>query len=303
MALQFFLTYIGVFFAGTIALLAVVKQLVGPFAGSRKPLIWGGIGSLLTSLVAFGVTFVTDNLFIVFWILGALFVIYGIISLVLTHRKFFKPGEDNEKSKFFSGELLYSLSLLFFVVVVFSSLQYFLKDKSFQFYPLLLSALLFFIPLLLVQTFHAAYSIPKAYFDTWHYPLHQRIELPDENTNEKIVVMGFEIAKKASDTKDTYFRAKAPEDITLGALFYHFINDYNEMQSETPIEYVSGPDQSYEWWFRLKRKWYQPEVILKPEDTIRENGIVENAIIICERIPPAADGAVPAKSPALATNR
>jgi hypothetical protein len=70
----------------------------------------------------------------------------------------------------------------------------------------------------------------------------------------------------------------------LGELFYHFINDYNELQSETPIEYqINGV--ATEWWYHLKTKWYMPRRILDPHLTVRENGIKENSVIICERIP------------------
>ena len=142
----------------------------------------------------------------------------------------------------------------------------------------------FFIPILVLHTFNAAFEIPQATFTTWSYPLSYQIDLPDENPAEKLYVIGFEIAKKNSDTKRAYFRAKAPESMKLGELYYFFINDYNELQSETPIEYATKDPEAYEWWFRIKRKWYQRQRILNPEITVRENRIKENTVIICERI-------------------
>ena len=70
----------------------------------------------------------------------------------------------------------------------------------------------------------------------------------------------------------------------LGDLYYHFLNDYNEVQSETPIEYTSDTGLPYEWWFRTKTKWYQPNRILDPALTFKDNYIKENSIIVCERI-------------------
>jgi hypothetical protein len=179
--------------------------------------------------------------------------------------------------------MLFALSLVFFTIVVFSSLQYFLKDKSFLFFPMLFSMLLFFLPILIHYTFEAAYKIPAATFNSWYYPL-QPIDLPDEKANEKLLVIAFEIAKKSTDKIRTNFRAKGPEGMQLGALFYHFINDYNEFQSETPIVYNDPEYKAYEWMFRIKPKWYKPHRVLDPDLTMKENNILENTVIICERI-------------------
>jgi len=136
---------------------------------------------------------------------------------------------------------------------------------------------------LLLHAFDAAYTIPPAVYRTWHYPLHQPIDLPDEDPNERLLVIGFEIAKKAKGSERTYFRAKAPETMKLGELFYHFVNDYNDLHSETTIEYADDDFVPHEWWFRKKPKWYQFHKILNPDYSIRENGITENTVIICER--------------------
>jgi hypothetical protein len=130
--------------------------------------------------------------------------------------------------------------------------------------------------------FRLLYAIPAAHYTTWQYPA-QAIDLPDEKEGEKLLVIGFEIAKKPTDTK-TYFRAKAPEQMALGELYYHFINDYNDLQSETPIHFTDADNEMTNWWFRLKPKWYQRHRILDPFSTIAENGIKENSVIVCERL-------------------
>ena len=70
----------------------------------------------------------------------------------------------------------------------------------------------------------------------------------------------------------------------LGDLYYHFLNDYNELHSETTIEFVDKYSIAQEWWFRAKPKWYQRNRILDPELSIKDNKIKEDTIIICERI-------------------
>ena len=148
---------------------------------------------------------------------------------------------------------------------------------------MLTSMLAFFVPVSLYYTFEAAYNIPDPVFASWVYPVNEQIELPDERPDEKLLVIAFAIAKKASAPENkTNFRAKAPETMKLGDLYYHFINDYNELHSETTIEFEDDHD-SHEWWFRIKPRWYQANRILDPTLTIRENKIRENSVIICER--------------------
>ncbi len=284
MAIKFFLGYIGVFLVFAIALLVLVKPFSEGFAaGGKKPTVYSIVSSIIVSLIAYISRFVTDHTFTVYWIISGVFLLFGIIHVSIVNKKFFYSADNS--NKVFLGEIMFGFSVIFFVIVIFSSLQYFLSgDKEYLFYPMLFSLLSFFIPVLVVHCFNAAYSIPPAIFVTWSYPLNQQIDLPDENSNEKLYVIGFEIAKKNSDIRKTYFRAKAPEGLKLGELYYFFINDYNELQSETPIEYATKNFDAYEWWFRRKPKWYQWQRILNPDITIRENGIKENTIIICERI-------------------
>lgn len=283
MALKSFLIYFLPFLVGSFALFAVIKQYTTSFATQgKKPLMYGSLGSLLSSGMAFGATYVSENLFIVFWVMAAVYFLFGIVHLAIAHKKFFNHRKES-KSKLFYAELMFSVTVILFSVAAFAALQYFLKDKSFLFYPMLLSLLFFFVPFLLNNTFLAAYEIPSASFPTWQYPLSQSIDLPDEKEGERLYVIGFEIAKKETDDKRTFFRAKAPEGFVLGELYYHFINDYNELQSETPIQFINADGEAQEWYFRTKPKWYQRSKILDATKTIEEVGIRENTVIICER--------------------
>jgi hypothetical protein len=284
MGLKLFFTYIGSLLAISIALTFLVKKLADGYAShGKKPFFYGTFSSLIASIVAFLAVFVSQNLFTVFWILAAIFMLFGIIHMNMVHKKYFYSNQNN-KARVFIGEIFFAISIILFTIVVFSSLQYFVtRDKDFIFYPMMFSTLAFFIPVLLLHTFDAAYEIPPAEFPTWQYPLNTQIPLPPDDPREKLLVIGFEIAKKVSDQKKTYFRAKAPDGIKLGELYYHFLNDYNELQSETTIEFADG-NASHDWWFRLRPKWYQQNHILDPLLSVRENGIKENSVIICERL-------------------
>ena len=284
MVIKFFLIYIGVFLACAVAFVLVAQSFAPAFAANgKKPVLQGSLSAVGASAIAYLSTLFKTNLFTIFWVFAGIFLLFGIIHMVFFHRKYFY-NNSQDKAKTIFAEILFMLALIFFIIVVFSSLEYFLKNRGFQFFPMLLSMLAFFIPMLVNYTFEAAYNIPASIFPLWQYPLNNAIELPDEKPNEKLLVIAFEICKRTTDKTKTNFRAKGPETMKLGDLFYHFINDYNEFQSETPIQYTDNDYSPHEWGFRVKPKWYQPQRILDPELSIRENRVRENTIIICERI-------------------
>jgi hypothetical protein len=205
--------------------------------------------------------------------------------MLIIHKKYFSSYREGN-TKLVIAEVFFALSVVFFTIVVFSSLQYFSSKQgtSFLFYPMMLSAVAFFVPMLVWYSFDAAYKIPAPVYTTWYYPIGSTIDLPPDNPKEKLLVIGFELAKKSADIKRTYFRAKSPEGLELGELYYHFINDYNELHPETPIEITNNDQEPYEWLFRMKNKWYQYNSILDPTISIRDNGIRENTVILCDRV-------------------
>jgi hypothetical protein len=284
MVIKLFLIYIGSFFTCSVALIFMVKNYVDTFASkSKKPVLWGGLAATGFSGGAYLTTYLTNHLFTIYWVLCIVFLFFGFLHVLFFHKKYFTSNINN-RDKVIIGEILFAISMIFFTIVVFSTLQYFFKDKDFMFFPLLMSMLCFFIPITLLHTFEAAYKIPLPIFATWYYPLETPIDLPDEKINEKLLVIAFEISKGAKSNIKTNFRAKGPETMLLGDLYYHFLNDYNELQSETPIEFTDEKEEAFEWWFRIKRKWYQRQIILNPQLSIWDNKIKENNIIICERV-------------------
>jgi hypothetical protein len=147
-----------------------------------------------------------------------------------------------------------------------------------------LSVLFFFVPMLFQKTFEAALSIPQKEYAPWVYPLYDQLEIPDEDPRERVLVIGFEMAKNRTQKTTTYFRSKAPENIRLGDLFYFFVQDYNELNSETPITVTDTNNMPDNFLFRKKKKWYQRTLVYNPDRNFRENGILENTVIIAERI-------------------
>lgn len=284
MAIQVFLGFIGSLLGCSIVLAVVVKNMAEGIAVSgKKPFLYGYGSAILTSLAAYIISFISENPFEVFWFFGGIFFLFGIVHMVFIHERFFYAHKRNSNKVLFA-EILFGLSIILFTVVVFSALQYFFKDPDFLFYPIVVSTLLFFVPLLVFHSFQAAYDIPAARFPTWQYPLNKPIELPDIDGGDRVLIIGFEVAERAMDSRKNYFRVRAPETWQLSTLFYHFINEYNDPDKKTAIEYINKEHEPYEWWFYKKPKWYQIRKILNPEFSIRESGIKENTVIICERL-------------------
>lgn len=282
MALKFFILYAGIFLFSSLALIPLIRRMSSSFSNTgKKPWIFSFVSGTVSSGIAFAITYITRDLFTTFWLLSTVFLLLGTLFLLLVHKKYFRARRDNRNKQLFA-ELLFGIAILFLCVAIFSSLQYFLKDRNFMYFPVLLCMLFFFIPVLLLHTFDAAISIPPPQYLSWQYP-EEAIEMPDEKEGEHLYVIWFEIAKKITGSgQPTFFRGKAPEDMLLGDLFYHFINEYNEDHSETPIEYT-GQGKTADWLFRTRPRWYRFSRVLNADITVAQNHIKENTIIICER--------------------
>jgi hypothetical protein len=278
------LILMGVLLVCAIGLLALVKVLVVNFdKHGKKPYFAAAIFALLNALTGLLIAYLcTDQPFEMYWILSGIFIVVGIVCTIFTHKRFFFVDQLSGKNNR-PGEFAYVAAIMLMSALFFTAMEVFLlKYSEFLFYPILFSFLVFFIPLLFITSFNQALSIPPSYFPVLEYPEVSK-ESPDDNPNERLLVIGFELAKKSTETR-SYFRARTPDDILLGDLFYFFINDYNESQSETTIQYRDAQNNSYKWWFRLKPKWYQGERVLDPSRSMKDNQVVENSIIICERL-------------------
>ena len=280
MSLKIFIILFGALFAAGIGLFVMITKFVDDFKQYGKgPLIHLSLTSILTSVSIFLVTYISNDLFNSYVIFLILFLIAGLVHVYIMYKKFWAK---NDKRTLLS-EFLYTLSIILIICVIFSSMQYFIKDKSFMYYPILLSSLGFFIPSIAHKSFEKAISIPEQLFKRWYYPINNPLPEPDDEDMRDLIVIGFEMEKNLGDDSRTYFRARAPQRMDLSALFYHFINDYNEGHSETPIELSSDFGRPFAWIFERKGKWYQARKVYDPETPIFANGIKENTVIICKR--------------------
>jgi len=160
---------------------------------------------------------------------------------------------------------------------------YFLSRGEFN-SSFILPASFFFVPLFIYYSFLAFYDVPSKEFKKWYYPFGKAVEDPTDKELESPVVISFEFEKKFDDNELTTFRAKAPKYMKFGRLFYFFIDDYNNRHPEGKIEYIYDKSKPYGWIFYLKPTWYESQTFIDPDETIADNKIEENSVIICKRI-------------------
>ncbi|HRB49696.1 MAG TPA: TssN family type VI secretion system protein, partial [Niabella sp.] len=159
MILKYFLMYAGSFLGLSLVFMTMVKPLSISFANQgKRPMIFNLVASILAAGVAFGTTYLTKDSFTTFWILSGVFLLFGVVFMLVVHKKYFKSRTDNRNKQLFA-EILFAVSIVLLSVAVFSSLQYFIKDKDFMFFPIMICGLFFFIPILLLHTFDAAFAI------------------------------------------------------------------------------------------------------------------------------------------------
>jgi len=184
---------------------------------------------------------------------------------------------------------LFNMQLLFiFCIIIFS---YLFLNLSFSFFVSskvqlvwALSLLWFLVPLLLNQTINKLLEVPQKEYKKWLYPLNSTIDDPSDEEMENPVVISFVFQKNSDSTESTTFRAKAPVGMALGKLFYFFINDYNSRNPESTVSYLNELKEPDEWiFFRLKSKFLRIKTALDPDDSIYNNNIKENDVLVCNR--------------------
>ncbi len=144
------------------------------------------------------------------------------------------------------------------------------------------SVILFSIPFLFLKTFDYALEIPALDYPKWHY---SQDAVPEIETlpDDKVIVVALEFFRNVGDPTTVKSRAKAPLRMEFGSYFALFINEYNEANIGNRINYLDHSHQSYGWTFYKKPKWWQFKRYIDPKNTLNENKLAENDIIIAER--------------------
>lgn len=159
------------------------------------------------------------------------------------------------------------------------ALIYYFKGGDYAF----LSAIIaFIVPYVVGRAWVHFIGIPDPVYKKWYYPLEG--DMPDVDLVDlsKILVIQFEMTKKAGDALLTNFKTKAPVNMTLGELFLIFINDYNENNQEF-IGVVDGDKSPYGWVFYLQKGFFKRKRYLDPDYTFYQNHNMDNDIVRAER--------------------
>jgi hypothetical protein len=183
----------------------------------------------------------------------------------------------------FGMQLVFIICILLFGYFFFNMAFTFLADPAVEF-VWYLSLLWFLVPVILDQTIIKLLEVPPKEYKSWKYPLNVTIEDPSDQEMENPVVISFVFKKNNSVDEVTTFRAKAPLAMSLGRLFYFFINDYNSRHPEAPVSFTNKNNKPDAWiFFKLKSKFLGLKIALDPDNTISANGIRENDVLLCSR--------------------
>ena len=119
-------------------------------------------------------------------------------------------------------------------------------------------------------------------FKLWYFPA----KIPEENLRwnpDKILFANLAFTKSNDVPAFTTVKARLPLEARLGDLTFLFVTDYNQNRSpESPIKDLGGPGGSYGWIFFVKKSLGRVRV-LDPEQTIEDNGIIEDSTVILRR--------------------
>ncbi len=149
------------------------------------------------------------------------------------------------------------------------------------------SFILFLVPFLVVKCFDFMLMIPEEVYPMWYFPSGEvDLEIPeDAMDDESIIVVEFQMARALDENAELIkSRSKLPLKLEFGRFFPIFLDQYNDRNAGTQIEFLDENKQPYGWNFYIKPKWYQSARYINPDITIRENGVRENDIIVAERV-------------------
>jgi len=176
-------------------------------------------------------------------------------------------------------------------ISVLGALAFFIVFAHFNkpLYALLFSSgfLLFLVPFLVAKCFDFMLMIPEPVYPKWYFPPGEiDLDLPDDVMEENsIIVVEFQIARADGPDQDIVkSRSKLPLKIEFTRFFPIFLDQYNDRNPGTQIQYLDEAKQPQGWNFYIKPKWYQSARYINPELTVRENDVKENDIIIAERV-------------------
>ncbi len=263
-------------------LMMIVKDVRKLFNKSKKKaIIYGIILLIVFALVGLlsSPKVLNDTALNSFIGFQVLFLILGCVHVWVV-RTFFKDLAEDKSN--FINEFFFSLAFaLIGLISFYKVVDIFKPDFNYTF---LTAIIPFMVPMLTVKLFEAALLIPVKVYKQWLYPLGENVKDPTSNELKNPIVISFEFKKKGkADNEVTNFRVKAPENLEFGKLFYFFLNDYNERNTEEKVEFLDDSNQPYKWVFYRKPSFFKGVQYLNFSKTVNANNLKEDDVVICQR--------------------
>ncbi len=200
----------------------------------------------------------------------------GILHLYLLYR--FVPSLN--VNRLVPGLLVTVLLMLAGVIAIMVAYRFVFPTGNYAFSACLIP---FVIPYVFAWVYQYYLSIPVAEYKKWYYPMGKPMPDLDLIDLSKILVIQFEFTKKLTDAAPTNFKAKAPVQMTLGELFLIFLNDYNEQNAASNIQFMDEKNTSLGWHFYRKKGMFSSRHYFDPDLNFGQNSIADNLIITAER--------------------
>lgn len=241
----------------------------------KKPFLYALILVILLGLVSL-LQWTNTNLADSYYYFAQVLVLAFGLGHILLMYKFVPQITPGDFWRGFLVTLLIMLAGTIAAVVL-----YYFIHLDFRFITYILP---FAIPYLCWQVYRVFFQIPSPIYKSWYYPLNE--EMPDLDMIDlsQIEVVQFVFAKNPQDTTQTNFTSKAPLNMTLGQLFFIFINDYNDKNIQHPIGYLKSAQQPYGWLFYRKKKWFNQRHFFDTDLSFRNNSIQPNEFIYAIRV-------------------
>ena len=240
----------------------------------KKPFLYALFAAILIGFIGLLQWADVNEADIYYYFAQGLVFIAGIGHVYLLHR--FIPVNPAD---FWKGFLVTLLIMLAGAVA--AAVAYYFVRLDYRFLTYILA---FIIPYVCWQVYQFFFQIPGRVYKTWYYPLNE--EMPDLDMIDlsQIEVVQFVFSKKTQDPAQTSFTSKAPLNMTLGQLFFIFINDYNDKNAQHHIEYLKSAQEPFGWQFYRKTKWFNRKRFFDADLSFRDNLIQPNELIYAERV-------------------
>ncbi|MBE9462721.1 TssN family type VI secretion system protein [Dyadobacter subterraneus] len=206
------------------------------------------------------------------------FLILGVLHIYLLSQWF--------NTLFLNGSvkaLGFTLLLSILAALVITFLYHKISDALIMGIGMATALIGFLFPVFVAKVYQTYLTIPLREYKKWYYPVGQPLPDMDLLDLSRVLVIQFEFTKKADETAFTNFRAKAPNAMLFGELFFIFLNDYNDRNPASPVEFLTPEGLPYGWLFYKKSPWYKKRIYMDSDLTFQANGIVDNETIVAVR--------------------